>query len=159
MIIEKVTAIPSETDLELMGRARHTIGTRQLFASCNPDGPGHHFYEWFVDPATRKKGFRFVQSNYESNPYLPPDYIRALFDTYPESIVERYLLGQWLGVDGLVYSNFDHAAHVIDRLPPSRLLERTGTTDSSGGRDTVTPKNAQHIERAECTPLAALESS
>ncbi len=124
VIIEEITAIPEGTVMELMGRVRNQIGPRQLYGSCNPDSPGHYLYNWFVDPATRKKGFRFVNSTYASNPYLPPDYIEYLFSTYPENIVKRYLLGQWTGIDGLVYANFDPALHVIDPLPPSKQFPK-----------------------------------
>lgn len=136
VIIEEITAIPELTVLELMGRVRHHIGSRQLFGSCNPDSPGHYLYDWFVDPATRKKGFAYISSNYASNPYLPPDYIEYLFSTYPENIVKRYLLGQWTGVDGLVYSTFDAFTHVIDPLPPSRLaVKKRWASLDFGGTD------------------------
>ncbi len=120
--------------MELMGRVRNQIGPRQLWGSCNPDSPGHYLYDWFVDPATRKKGFHFVQSNYASNPYLPPDYIEYLFSTYPENIVKRYLMGQWIGVDGLIFATFDVHEHVINPVPPSKLAvkERWRSIDFGG---------------------------
>jgi PBSX family phage terminase large subunit len=134
VIIEEITAIPEATVLELVGRVRNQIGPRQLFGSCNPDSPGHYLYEWFVDPATRKKGFKFVNSTYASNPYLPPDYIEYLFSTYPENIVKRYLLGQWTGVDGLVYANFDPTMHVINPIPMSKrfIKEKLRAIDFGG---------------------------
>lgn len=134
VIIEEITAIPELTVMELMGRVRNQIGPRQLWGSCNPDSPGHYLYNWFVDPATRKKGFQFVNSTYASNPYLPPDYIEYLFSTYPENIVKRYLLGQWTGVDGLIYAMFDVHEHVINPVPPSKLAvkERWRSIDFGG---------------------------
>jgi len=62
------------------------------------------------------KDHKFVQSNFMDNPYLPEDY-PELFDTMPETWKQKYLLGNWGAVSGLIYKEFMDERHVIPWAP------------------------------------------
>lgn len=71
----------------------------------------------FVDQSL--SNHKFVQANYKDNPHLPEDYDQ-LFDTMPLAWREKYLLGNWGAVSGLIYRDFDADRHIIPYadLPP-----------------------------------------
>lgn len=77
-----------------------------------------------VGVTTTPEGFRFVYnrfrknpqpeysmvqaSTYENEPFLPPDYISSLKSTYPDALIEAYLMGEFINLtSGTVYHNYD----------------------------------------------------
>nr|WP_255674538.1 phage terminase large subunit [Deinococcus sp. 6GRE01] len=110
-LIEEATSIPEATTLEVMGRLRRRNTSRRLYGSCNPDSPSHYLYVWFVDE--NRPGHRLVKSNTYNNPFLPPDYIRSLESSLGPEMASRYLRGEWVNFEGLVYRDFDRDAHII----------------------------------------------
>ncbi len=79
-----------------------------------------------IGVTTTPEGFRFVYnafkaaghsdyamvqaSTYENAAFLPPDYIQSLRDTYPQELIDAYLLGEFVNLTaGTVYRNFDRA--------------------------------------------------
>ncbi|AFZ67563.1 PBSX family phage terminase large subunit [Deinococcus peraridilitoris] len=114
-VIEEVTSIPEATVLEVLGRLRRKIGSRRLYASCNPDNPEHYLHGWFVDDP--KEGFQLVKSNTYANPFLPADYIRALEQSLGHEMAQRYLRGEWVNFEGLVYKDFRRETHIIEPKP------------------------------------------
>ncbi len=64
-------------------------------------------YDTFArDP---KPGYSMVQaSTYENEAYLPSDYIGSLRDTYPQELIDAYLMGEFVNLtSGTVYRNYD----------------------------------------------------
>ena len=61
----------------------------------------------------------FIQANYRDNPHLPSDYA-SLFDHMPSTWREKYLLGNWGAVSGLIYKEFNRDMHIIPYtgIPP-----------------------------------------
>lgn len=76
-----------------------------------------------VGVTTTPEGFKFVYdqfkrqqnrdysmvqcSTYENEAYLPPDYIQSLRDTYPQELIDAYLLGEFVNLtSGTVYRNY-----------------------------------------------------
>jgi len=55
---------------------------------------------------------KFIQANYKDNPHLPDDY-PDLFNSMPTRWREKYLLGNWGAVSGLVFKEFDPKIHII----------------------------------------------
>jgi hypothetical protein len=48
------------------------------------------------------------------NPHLPEDYIDTLKDTYDEKLLQQYLLGEFINVNGsAIYHQFDRDVHVV----------------------------------------------
>lgn len=77
-----------------------------------------------VDITTTPEGFNFVYqqfvgndsdhygivraSTYENEKNLPDDYIQSMLDTYPEELIQAYLMGEFVNLQsGSVYKNYD----------------------------------------------------
>ena len=95
----------------LEGRLRLPGVPHQIFAATNPGPPTHYLYRMFFQD---KKGEVYHATTLD-NPALPQDYIDRMNEL--EGIYkERYVLGLWKGLEGLVYSAFDDAVCVIPRF-------------------------------------------
>lgn len=96
----------------LLGRLRlNRVPFRQLFMATNPGSPQHFLYKRFVldrDP-TRK----VVYANSLNNPNNPDDYIQSLA-AFKGIYRERFVLGKWVGFEGLVYGNADPSEVIIE---------------------------------------------
>jgi len=63
--------------------------------------------------ANKPDNYRLIKASTYDNPYLPPDYINTLKDTYDEKLLQQYLLGEFINVNGsAVYHQFDRDIHV-----------------------------------------------
>lgn len=62
------------------------------------------------------KSYSMVQaSTYENEKYLPDDYIDTLKETYPDQLIDAYLMGEFVNLtSGTVYNEFDRAKHNTD---------------------------------------------
>lgn len=129
-IIEEATAISQDTMEEIFGRTRNAIGSRQIWASCNPDGPEHYLYDWFF--RNPKPGYKVVTSNSYDNPDLPHDYIKMLEDTLGELQAQRYLRGEWVSSQGMVYPEFNRETHTYAVKPYGNPVKRFGGLDFGG---------------------------
>jgi phage terminase large subunit len=143
VVIEEMTSIPKDTLQEVLGRLRSKVGPRQLYGSCNPDSPEHYLYDMFV--ANPLPGFVCIPSNTYNNPFLPPDYIRSLETSLTPEFAQRYLRGEWVNFEGLVYKEFRRTTpggepwHVIDPIPLEELkpVRRWGGLDFGGANPHV----------------------
>jgi len=117
MLIEEITHIPREDDFEkLLGSCRSTVeGIKpQLFATTNPDGPGH---KWVKDrfnipdhpddliittDEVSKRTRVFIPARIEDNPMLmeaDPDYVRYLESIKDEELRKAWREGDWSGIN------------------------------------------------------------
>ncbi len=95
----------------LEGRLRLPGVPHQLFAATNPGPPSHYLYRMFF---TEHRGEVYQASSYD-NPLLPEDY-RCRLAEFEGVYKDRYVLGLWKGLEGLVYSSFDDKACLIARF-------------------------------------------
>lgn len=74
--------------------------------TTTPEGFRFVYENWARRPA---RGYAMVQaSTYENEEYLPPDYIQSLRDTYPDELINAYLMGEFVNLtSGAVYSFYD----------------------------------------------------
>ena len=64
--------------------------------------------------ANKPDNYRLIKASTYDNPYLPDEYIESLKDTYDEKLLQQYLLGEFVNVNGsAVYHQFDRDDHVI----------------------------------------------
>ncbi len=106
----------------LEGRLRLLGVPHQIFAACNPSNPAHYLHRYFYD---NKRG-KVYQVGSMDNPELPQDYLDRL-NTYTGVYYDRYVLGLWKGMEGLVYSSFNEQVCLIPRFEiPKEWLWYTG---------------------------------
>jgi len=134
LLIEELGQIPDEQSyLKLLSSVRSTCSIKpQIFATCNPGGPGHQWIRkrWKIGKA--KNAFKdtvsgrlrmFIPATVEDNPTLAesdPDYVRFL-DSLPEPMRSAWKLGDWDVFAGQYFTEFTLAKHVIDNDTATKL--------------------------------------
>jgi len=91
--------------------------TRQVYGACNPGPPSHHLAKRFAlggGNTTPAVGSRAIRTRSTDNFFLPADYLAQL-GTYSGLAKARFVEGQWVGSDGLVYDRWDRTTFVVDR--------------------------------------------
>lgn len=74
--------------------------------TTTPEGFKFVYQTFGVDP---KPDYSMVQaSTHENAAYLPPDYIQSLRDSYPQELIDAYLMGEFVNLtSGTVYRNYN----------------------------------------------------
>ena len=83
--------------------------------TCNP-GPPQHWLKKFID-TTDERWLKHFHFQLDDNPFLDPNFVEALKTEYTGVWYQRYILGQWVVAEGIVYDMFDAARHVTDDIP------------------------------------------
>jgi hypothetical protein len=138
--VEEVTNFPfPDPIMMLKGTLRSAAGVPcGIRLTGNPGGPGHHWVKnRYIDP--NPKGYQVIREEEEiSMPdgsvlltaiervFIParlqdnrkllendPTYVLRLRQTGSETLVKAWLEGNWDGVDGTYFSEFDENKHVI----------------------------------------------
>ncbi len=101
-----------EDDWQMLeGRLRQPGVPHQIFAATNPGPPTHYLYRMFF----RENRGEVYQASSFDNPLLPEDYRQRLSE-FEGVYKDRYALGLWKGLEGLVYSAFDDKVCLIPRF-------------------------------------------
>ncbi len=92
--------------------ARCSVAGSKLWFSCNPAGPEHWFYREWILQAEEKRAL-YLHFTMEDNPALSPRVRQRYQRMFQGTFYRRYVLGQWVAAEGLVYDFIDPA-----ELPP-----------------------------------------
>jgi PBSX family phage terminase large subunit len=95
----------------LEGRLRKPNVPHIIFAATNPGPPTHYLYKMFFQD---KRGEVYQASSFD-NKALPKDYLERLSE-FDGVYYDRFVLGLWKGLEGLVYSSFDDRTCLIPRF-------------------------------------------
>lgn len=88
-------------------------------ATCNPESPSH-FVKQFID----KPGVDVYAEHFSiyDNPFLTPDFVQALETEYRGTIYfDKWILGNWVKAEGLVYPLFKRERHFLTEEQYSRI--------------------------------------
>lgn len=93
--------------------ARCSLTGSKLWFNCNPENPSHWFYQEWILNAEEKKAvhLHFLMTD---NPSLSEEIINDYETRYKGTFYRRYVLGEWVRAEGLVYPMFDPEKHIID---------------------------------------------
>jgi PBSX family phage terminase large subunit len=86
--------------------ARCSVEGSRLWFNCNPEGPEHWFYKEWIQKAEEKNAL-YLHFTMEDNPSLSPKTLRRFQRLYTGSFYRRFVLGEWVVAQGLVYDFFD----------------------------------------------------
>lgn len=86
--------------------ARCSVAGAKLWFNCNPEGPEHWFRkEWILKPVQHKA--LHLHFTMDDNPSLDDATRERYWTMYSGVFYERFVLGNWVMSEGLVYSMFD----------------------------------------------------
>ena len=124
IFVDEATELSRGEWNQLQGRLRYDgdmidgkyypVPLRQIFGATNPASPQHFLHEIFMDEG---RGDHF-QMSVKDNPYVPQDYKDRLERELSGMYYERYVLGEWVGSEGMIYGEFNLETH---RLDPDQL--------------------------------------
>lgn len=96
--------------------ARCSVEGSKFWFNCNPEHPHHWFYEEWIQKR-RAKNALYLHFTMEDNPALTPAIRRRYESLYSGTFYERFVKGEWVAAEGLVYPMFSEIQHVGE--PPT----------------------------------------
>ena len=98
--------------------ARCSVNGSRFWFNCNPENPRHWFYtEWIKK--SKEKNCLYLHFLMKDNPSLSESIIKRYEALYSGAFYERFVLGKWVAVDGLVYPFFNEKEHIAATVPES----------------------------------------
>lgn len=88
--------------------ARCSVEGSKFWFSCNPSGPEHWFYKEWILNAAAKRAY-YMHFNLDDNPSLSESIRERYRSMYSGVFYRRYVLGEWVKAEGLVYDLPDGA--------------------------------------------------
>lgn len=96
--------------------ARCSVNGSKFWFNCNPENPHHWFYtEWIKK--SKEKNCLYLHFLMNDNPSLSQQIIKRYESLYSGAFYERFVLGKWVAVDGLVYPFFSEKEHIAKAVP------------------------------------------
>ena len=100
-IDESIEITEADYDL-ILTRIRQDTGSRQVYMATNPASPSHWIYKRFFEQPHPSR--HCIQCKTIDNKFLPPDYVQHL-ETLSGQMYKRYVLGQWIAFEGLIFGD------------------------------------------------------
>ncbi len=131
-LVDQAEEITLDDWLLLGGRLRLDVPgleRRRIYGACNPRDPGHWIYQRFLRASSRQRlNTQVIKTRSRDNWHLPADYL-ARIEAFTGPFYDRFVLGKWVGLEGLVYDNFAPEVHIIEPFPLSREWRRWRSID------------------------------
>ena len=98
--------------------ARCSVPGSRLWFSCNPESPGHWFYQEWILKAEEKKALR-LQFTMADNPGLTREVLERYQAMFEGAFYRRFVLGEWVAAEGRVYDFFDES--MVRQVPEGHM--------------------------------------
>ena len=96
--------------------ARCSVSGAKLWFNCNPENPLHWFRQEWILKAKEHKALH-LHFTMDDNPGLDDKTRERYRSMYSGIFYQRYILGQWVMSEGLIYDMFDLTANVYQDAP------------------------------------------
>lgn len=114
---DELTQFPEDFYTMLLSRLR--LPNAKLIATTNPDAPSHWLKTDYID-RQNELDFLDVKFLLDDNPTLPKDYVENLKKEYVGVFYERFILGNWVAAEGLIYPMYQQ----VFEEPPQGQAEQ-----------------------------------
>lgn len=115
--VDEATLVPRVFWEQLL--ARMSVDGAQIFATTNPDSPGHWLRrDWLSNVKAPLRSWKF---RIDDNKFLPAQYVEDIKAMYAGLFYRRFILGEWVAAEGAIFDMWDPERHVIDLLPRERI--------------------------------------
>lgn len=111
-LLDEVVLMPENFVSQVLARCSVT-GARSFF-SCNPASPLHWFKEKWIDRADELNAL-YLHFAMTDNPSLSEERLEEYRRVFTGVFYQRYVLGEWVLAEGLVYPNFDNVVQTEKR--------------------------------------------
>ena len=98
--------------------ARCSVNKAKMWFNCNPENPLHWFRQEWILKATEKNALH-LHFLMDDNPALSDETRQRYKNMYAGVFYQRYILGQWVMSEGLIYDMFDMTQNVYRENIPS----------------------------------------
>lgn len=122
VLLDEVALMPQSFVNQALGRCSED-GSKYWF-NCNPGSPTHWFKREWIDEADRMNALH-LHFTLSDNPSLSERVIERYKRQYHGVFHERYVLGNWVQADGLVYP-FERSQYVIPAEDADAVFEKGG---------------------------------
>ena len=119
VLLDEVALMPQSFVNQAL--ARCSVDGARFWFSCNPSNPQHWFYTEWIQKA-KEHNVLYLHFEMKDNPSLSEETLHRYETMYSGVFYQRYILGQWVSADGLVYDMFNKEQHVI----PTGSVETDG---------------------------------
>lgn len=116
---DEVALMPKSFVNQATGRV--SVDGGKLWFNCNPAGPYHWFKTEWIDKLKDHKAIH-IHFTMADNPSLAESVKDRYRRTYSGVFYQRYILGEWVLSDGIVYDNFNKDTMVA--TPPKGVAEK-----------------------------------
>ena len=133
-LFDEVTLMPKS--FVEQATARCSVDGSKWWFNCNPKGPNHWFKLKYIDEIKKLNGY-YLHFKLTDNLSLSKEIINRYHNLYTGVFYQRYILGEWVLADGLIYPNFKDK-FILNSLPKGiRFISRTITIDYGHTNATV----------------------
>lgn len=116
VLFDEVALMPKSFVEQAM--ARCSVTGSKFWFNCNPESPAHWFFTDWVKPAKKfENKILYLHFTMDDNPSLDPEIKERYYRQYNGVFYRRYILGEWVKAEGLVYPMFNREAHVVSKIP------------------------------------------
>lgn len=105
-LLDEVVLMPRSFVEQCM--ARCSVEGAKFWLSCNPGSPSHWFFKEWVQQTSEKNAYR-IKFNLRDNPSLSEKTIERYERMYSGVFKQRYVDGEWVAAEGLIYPNWREA--------------------------------------------------
>lgn len=116
--------------------ARASVDGAKFWFNCNPSGPYHWFKLKWLDKLDEHKAVH-IHFTMKDNPSLSAETIDRYERMYTGVFYQRYILGQWVLSDGVIYDNFSRETMVASPPDPSTITNYVVSADYGALNPTV----------------------
>lgn len=103
---DEVTKLPHDFWMMLLSRLRKAGA--KLFATTNPDAPGHWLKTEYIDRAD-EIDILVLKFLLDDNTTLPAEYVENIKKEYTGVFYDRFILGAWVLAEGIIYPMYQQA--------------------------------------------------
>lgn len=114
VLFDEVALMPRSFVEQAM--ARCSVAGSKFWFNCNPESPNHWFYkEWICNAG--KRNMLYLHFTMVDNLSLDKRIKERYEQMYSGVFYDRYIRGLWAVAEGLVYSMFNKAYHIVPSVP------------------------------------------
>ncbi len=112
IMFDEVALMPQSFVEQAIARTL-SVKEAKLWFNCNPENPNHYFYKEWVEKAEEKRALH-IHFLMTDNPILTKEAIEQAESLYSGVFYKRYILGEWVAPQGLIYTMFDENKHIVE---------------------------------------------